>query len=260
MQKDDSLIIENINLSSRLFIGSGKYHSDEIIPDIVKASRAQVITVALRRVDLNSNKRNILEFIPSHCTLMPNTSGARNAEEAVRIARLARAAGCGNWIKIEVIQDTRNLLPDNFETIRATEILAAEGFVVFPYMSPDLGTARRLRDAGASAIMPLGAPIGTNRGFRTRELVSIIIDEIDLPVIVDAGIGKPSEAAEVMECGAAAVLVNTAIASSQNPVMMAEAFADAVNAGRKAFLAGAGLVSDKAIASSPLTGFLGERQ
>jgi thiazole synthase len=257
MEKDDSLTIGNIKLSSRLLIGSGKYHSDEIIPDIVKASGAQVITVALRRVDFDSNKRNILEVIPSHCVLMPNTSGARNAEEAVRIARLARAAGCGDWVKIEVIQDTRNLLPDNHETIRATEILAAEGFVVLPYMCPDLGAARRLRDAGAAAIMPLGAPIGTNRGFRTRELVSIIIDEIDLPVIVDAGIGKPSEAAEAMECGAAAVLINTAIASAQNPVLMAEAFADAVRAGRKAFIAGAGLVSDKAIASSPLTGFLG---
>ena len=254
----DILTIGGIDLTSRLFIGSGKYSSDAIIPSLLTASGAQVITVALRRVDLTSKRRNILEYIPKGCVIMPNTSGARTADEAVRIARLARASGCGGWIKIEVIQDNTHLLPDNIETIRAVEILAKEGFTVLPYMSPDLGAARRMRDAGAAAIMPLGAPIGTNRGIRTKELVQILIDEIDLPVILDAGIGRPSEAAEAMEMGAAAVLVNTAIASAENPVMMAEAFGLAVKAGRAAFLAGTGAVRTAAEASSPLTGFLGE--
>lgn len=258
MTDNDDLVIGGVSLSNRLFVGSGKYSCDALIPDLVAASGARVVTVALRRVDLNAKRENILSFIPEHCVLLPNTSGARTADEAVRIARLARASGCGDWIKIEVIQDSTNLLPDNFETIRATEILSKEGFVVLPYMSPDLSAARRLCDAGAAAVMPLGAPIGTNRGFRTKELVRIIIDEIDLPVVVDAGLGRPSEAAEAMECGAAAVLVNTAIATARDPVMMASAFADAVRAGRKAFLSGAGAVSDEARASSPLTGFLGE--
>ncbi|MGL5512514.1 MAG: thiazole synthase, partial [Sporomusa sp.] len=201
---------------------------------------------------------NIVAYIPQGCTLMPNTSGARTAEEAVRIARLARAAGCGNWIKIEVIADNRYLLPDNIETIKATEILAAEGFVVLPYMSPDLMSAKRLVAAGAAAVMPLGAPIGTNRGLKTKELVKIIIEEISLPIIVDAGIGRPSEAAEAMEMGAAAVLVNTAVATASNPAVMAEAFGLAVDAGRKAYLAGPGTILDFAAASSPLTGFLHE--
>lgn len=255
---DDTLTIGGTALTERLFIGSGKYSSDAIIPSLLTASGAQVITVALRRVDFSSKSRNILEYIPRSCVLMPNTSGARTADEAVRIARLARASGCGDWIKIEVIQDGRNLLPDNFETVRATEILAKEGFTVLPYMSPDLGAARRMLDAGAAAVMPLGSPIGTNRGIRTKELVQILIDEIDLPVIVDAGIGKPSEAAEAMEMGAAAVLVNTAIATAADPLRMAEAFGLAVRAGRNAFLAGTGAVRREAEASSPLTGFLGE--
>jgi thiazole synthase len=258
MELKDELKIGDVVLSSRLFVGSGKYSCDEIIPELVAVSGAQVVTVALRRVSLDGKTKGIVDFIPKQCVIMPNTSGARTADEAVRIARLARASGCGNWIKIEVIRDSRNLLPDNFETIRATEILSAEGFTVLPYMSPDLAAAQRMRDAGAAAIMPLGAPIGTNRGFRTKELVRIIIDEIDLPVIVDAGLGKPSEAAEAMECGAAAVLVNTAIATARDPVLMAGAFADAVRAGRMAFLAGAGAVARNARASSPLTGFIGE--
>ncbi|NLL04258.1 MAG: thiazole synthase [Clostridiaceae bacterium] len=253
----DKLTIGGIELGSRLLLGTGKFPSNAIIPQVIKSSGAKVITVALRRIDFDSEDENILKHIPKDCILMPNTSGARNADEAVRIARIARAAGCGNWIKIEVISDNKYLLPDNFETIRATEILAKEGFTVLPYMSPDLMTARRLKDAGASAVMPLGAPIGTNKGLRTRELVKILIDEIDLPIIVDAGLGRPSEAAEAMELGAAAVLVNTAIATSDDPISMGEAFGLAVLAGRKAFLSGAGAVKDFAEASSPLTGFLG---
>jgi thiazole synthase len=224
---------------------------------VIKSSGAQVITVALRRIDLDSDEENMLNYIPEGCILMPNTSGARNADEAVRIARLAKAAGCGNWIKIEVISDNKYLLPDNFETIKAIEILAKEGFIVLPYMSPDLMAAKRMRDAGAAAVMPLGAPIGTNKGLKTRELVRIMIDKIDLPVIVDAGLGKPSEAAEAMEIGAAGVLVNTAVATAGDPVGMAEAFGLAVKAGRMAYISGAGAVRDYAEASSPLTGFLG---
>lgn len=252
----DKLTIGGREISSRLFIGTGKFPANSIIPDVIKMSGAQVVTTALRRIDFDSDEENMLKYIPKDCILMPNTSGARNAEEAVRIARIARASGCGNFIKIEVISDNRYLLPDNMETIRATEMLVREGFTVLPYINPDLMDARRLKDAGAAAVMPLGAPIGTNKGLRTREMVKILIHEIDIPVIVDAGIGKPSEACEAMEIGAAAVLVNTAIATAGDPVVMAEAFANAVMAGRKAFLSGTGPVKEYAEASSPLTGFL----
>ncbi len=252
----DKFIIGGKELNSRLFIGTGKFPNKVVIPDVIKQSGSEVITMALRRVDLKSKDENIIEYIPKNCTLLPNTSGARNAEEAVRIARLAKAMGCGNWIKIEVISDNKYLLPDNLETIKATEILAKEGFVVLPYMNPDLMSAKRLVDAGASAVMPLGAPIGTNRGLQTKELVRILIDEIKLPIIVDAGIGKPSQAAEAMEMGAAAVLVNTAIATAGDPVKMAEAFSLAVKAGRIAYLSKVGPERKYAEASSPLTGFL----
>jgi thiazole synthase len=245
-------------LTSRLFIGTGKFASYDLIPKTIAASGAQVVTVALRRVDWETPGENMLEYLPNSVVVMPNTSGARNAAEAVRIARIAREAGCGDWVKIEVIVDQRYLLPDNFETLKATEILAKEGFVVLPYMSPDVAAAKRMADAGAAAVMPLGAPIGTNRGIRTRELVRIMIEELDLPVIVDAGIGKPSEAAEALEMGAAAVLVNTALATAEDPVMMAAAFSKAVEAGRLAFLSGPGVTREFASASSPLTGFLGE--
>ncbi len=245
-------------LSSRLFIGTGKYGADALIPDVCDASQSNVITVALRRVQVqNAKNQGIMSYIPKHMKLLPNTSGARNAEEAVRLARVARAAGCGNWIKIEVISDTRYLLPDGYETARATEILAKEDFVVLPYMNADLYVARDLANAGAAAIMPLGAPIGTNRGLRTKEMIAILIEEMDLPIIVDAGIGKPSEACEAMEMGAAACLVNTAIASANDPLSMAKAFALAVKAGREAYCAGLGAESSgMAVASSPLTGFL----
>ncbi len=253
---DDELIIGGTKLDSRLFIGTGKFADYRLIPRVISAAKARVVTVALRRVDFDTPEENMLEYLPKDIILMPNTSGARNAAEAIRIAHIAREAGCGNWVKIEIITDQKYLLPDNFETIKAIEVLAKENFVVLPYMSPDLMAARRMADAGAAAIMPLGAPIGTNRGLKTRELVAILIAEISLPVIVDAGIGRPSEAAEAMELGAAAVLVNTAIATANDPVLIAEAFGQAVIAGRKAYLAGPGATQRFAEASSPLTGFL----
>lgn len=253
---DDNLIIGSRQIASRLFIGTGKFADYALIPQVIKSAKAQVVTVALRRVDFGTPGENMLEYLPKDVILMPNTSGARSAAEAVRIARIAREAGGGNWVKIEIITDQKYLLPDNFETVRAIEVLAKEGFVVLPYMSPDLMAAKRMADAGAAAIMPLGAPIGTNRGLKTRELVQILVSEINLPIIVDAGIGRPSEAAEAMEMGAAAVLVNTAIATADNPILMAEAFGQAVAAGRKAYLAGTGATQRFAEASSPLTGFL----
>jgi thiazole synthase len=255
---DDRLKIGGRFLESRLFTGTGKYSDDALIPEIIRQSGSEVITVALRRVDFKATTTNVMAHIPEDIQLLPNTSGARNIDEAVRIARLAKASGCGNWIKIEVISDNKYLLPDGYATVKATEILANEGFVVLPYISPDLMIAKQLVDAGAAAVMPLGAPIGTNRGLKTKELIQILIDEIPLPVIVDAGIGKPSEACEAMEMGAAACLVNTAIASADDPVQMALAFGQAVKAGRHAYLAGPGATSWCANASSPLTGFLDE--
>jgi thiazole synthase len=252
----DQFIIGGQEVSSRLLLGTGKFSSNKIIPEVVRAAGAQVITVALRRVDPEKAEENIVSHIPAGCILMPNTSGARTAEEAVRIARLAKAAGCGNWIKIEVISDAKYLLPDNIETIKATQVLAAEGFVVLPYMSPDLMVAKKLVEAGAAAVMPLGSPIGSNRGIKTKELIRILIEEISVPIIVDAGIGRPSEAAEAMEMGAAAVLVNTAVATAGDPVAMARAFSMAVTAGRLAYLADPEDRKVYASASSPLTGFL----
>lgn len=253
----DNLIIGSRILDSRLFIGTGKYESREMLPRVIESSGSEVVTMALRRVNLADKEDNILKFIPQNIQLLPNTSGARNSEEAVRIARIAREMGCGNWIKIEVINDSKYLLPDNYETIKATEILAKEGFVVLPYMNPDLMVAKALVDAGAACVMPLGSPIGSNRGIRTEEMIRIIIDEIKIPIIVDAGIGKPSDAAKAMEMGADAVLVNTAIASSENPVDMGMAFSYAVKAGRMAYLSKLGRVLETAEPSSPLTGFLG---
>ncbi len=255
---EDMLKIGGVELKNRLFVGTGKYPSNKLIKEVLSESNSQVITLALRRIDLDNKEEDILSNIPKNVILLPNTSGATNAEEAVRIARIAKAMGCGNWIKIEVISDSKYLLPDNEETIKATEILAKEGFIVLPYMCPDLYAGRRLIEAGASAVMPLGAPIGSNRGIRTKELIEIMIDELDIPIIVDAGIGKPSQAMEAMEMGAAACLVNTAIASSKNPANMAKAFSMAVEGGRLAYLSKFGTVSKSGNASSPLTGFLGE--
>lgn len=253
---DDDLELGGATLENRLLLGTGKFSSHRLMEEAIRRSGVQLVTVALRRIDFDSREENVLEFVPPGCILMPNTSGARNAQEAVRIARIARAAGAGNWVKIEVIADHRYLLPDNYETIKATEILAGEGFVVLPYMNPDLMVARQLTAAGAAAVMPLGAPIGTNRGLQTKAMIRILIDEIDIPIIVDAGIGRPSQAAEAMEMGAAAVLVNTAIATAGDPVAMAVAFAAAVKAGRQAFLSGPAATKESADASSPLTGFL----
>lgn len=255
--RDDPLVIGGVTLKSRLFIGTGKYGDDALIPAVADASGAEVITVAMRRVE--PGQKGVMGHIPPTMRLLPNTSGARTAEEAVRLAHLARAAGCGDWIKIEVISDTRHLLPDGYGTAKATEVLAAEGFTVLPYINPDLYVARACVDAGAAAVMPLGAPIGTNRGLQTREMIAILIEELDIPIVVDAGIGLPSQACEAMEMGAAACLVNTAIASAGDPVRMARAFGLAVAAGREAWLAGPGAVKQRgegAEASSPLTGFL----
>ena len=255
---EDVLEIGGKKISNRLFIGTGKFASYPVMKSALEEARAKVITVALRRVDNTSKTDNILDYIPKTCIVMPNTSGARNADEAVRIARLARASGSTNWVKVEVIQDNKYLLPDNLETVRATEILAKEGFVVLPYMSPDLSMARRLVDAGAAAVMPLGSPIGSSRGVKTRELVEILVREIKIPVIVDAGLGAPSDACECMQLGCAAVLVNTAIAIAEDPVGMAKAFSMAVAAGRLGYLSGLPVSGIAADASSPLTGFLRE--
>lgn len=254
--RNDDLVIAGTRVTSRLITGSGKYGDDRIIPGVLAAAECDIVTVALRRVDLDRPGESILQHIPEGKTLLPNTSGARNAEEAVRIAHLAREVGCGNWIKIEVITDQKYLFPDNAETVKATATLADEGFVVLPYMYPDLPSARSMVDAGAAAVMPLGSPIGSNRGMRTRDFIEILIEEIDVPIIVDAGIGRPSDAALAMEIGADAILLNTAIATSGNPVRMAEAFKLAVRAGRTAYLAGLGSVGKAAQSSSPLTAFL----
>jgi thiazole synthase len=248
--------IAGMELKSRIFVGSGKFSNNELIPEIIKSSQTQVMTVAVRRFDFQNPKENILSYIPENVHVMPNTSGARNADEAVRIARVAKNAVKTNLIKIEIINDNKYLLPNNHQTAKACEILAKEGFKVFAYMNADLYAARDMQNAGATAVMPLGSPIGTNKGLKTKEMIRILIEEITVPIIVDAGIGKPSDACECMEMGCAAVMVNTSISSSRNPVLMAEAFKDAVNAGRKAFLAKLGAVSDRAKASSPLTDFL----
>ena len=253
---DDTLTLGGIHFTNRLLTGTGKFSANALIPKMLAASGSQMITVALRRIDPKAASGNIIDFIPKGVTLLPNTSGARNAEQAVRIARIAREAGCGDFIKIEVITDMKYLMPDNWETLCATEILAREGFIVLPYVLPDLPLAKRLENAGAAAVMPLGAPIGTNRGLETRPLIEMLIENCRLPVIVDAGIGRPSHAAQAMEMGAAAVLVNTAIATAKDPEAMGRAFDLAVRAGRGAYLAEMAGESQIAIASSPLTGFL----
>jgi len=251
----DKLIIGGHEFNSRFILGSGKYSLD-LIKAAIENAGAEIITLALRRANLGGSA-NVLDYIPKNVTLLPNTSGARNAEEAVRIARLAREIGCGDFIKIEVIRDSKYLLPDNYETIKATELLATEGFVVMPYMYPDLNVARDMVNAGASAIMPLAAPIGSNKGLSTGDFIKILVDEIEIPIIVDAGIGRPSQACEAMEMGVDAIMANTAIATAGNISAMAKAFKNAIEAGRTAYLSGLGPVLDNgASASSPLTGFL----
>jgi len=253
--KDDKLVIGGKEFNSRFILGSGKYSLD-LIKAAVENAGAELITVAVRRANTKDSE-NILDYIPKNITLLPNTSGARTAEEAVRIARLGRELGCGDFVKVEIMRDSKYLLPDNQETIRATEILAKEGFVVMPYMYPDLNVARDLVNAGAASIMPLAAPIGSNKGLATKEFIQILIDEIELPIIVDAGIGRPSQACEAMEMGAAAIMANTALATAGDVPQMASAFGKAVEAGREAYLAGLGRVLTRgASASDPLTGFL----
>ncbi|MGM9640821.1 MAG: thiazole synthase [Faecousia sp.] len=255
MQKNDKLVLGGHEFQSRFILGSGKY-SLSLIEAAVRDAGAEIITLAVRRANTR-DQESILDYIPKGVTLLPNTSGARNAEEAVRIARLARELGCGDFVKIEIMRDSKYLLPDNQETVRATEILAKEGFVVMPYMYPDLYAARALEDAGAAAIMPLASPIGSNKGLATKEFIQILIDETELPVIVDAGIGRPSQACEAMEMGAAAIMANTALATAGDLPLMASAFRQAIEAGRKAYLSGLGRVLTRgASASDPLTGFL----
>ena len=252
---NDPFVVGGVTLKSRLFIGTGKYSADSLIPAVAEACGAEVITVAMRRVE--KGQQGITAHIPKTMRLLPNTSGARTADEAVRLARLARAAGCGDWVKIEVISDTRHLLPDGYETAKATEMLVKEGFTVLPYINPDLYVARACVEAGAAAVMPLGAPIGTNRGLRTKEMIAILIEELNLPVVVDAGIGRPSQACEAMEMGAAAIMANTALATAGDLPQMASAFKKAIEAGREAYLSGLGRVLTRgASASDPLTGFL----
>ena len=253
--KNEKLVLGGQEFTSRFILGSGKF-SLELVKACIEKAGAEIITLALRRTN-EGGIANILDYIPKNVTLLPNTSGARNAEEAVRIARLSREITKSNFVKLEVIRDSKYLLPDNYETIKATEVLSKEGFVVMPYMYPDLNVARALVDAGAACIMPLAAPIGSNKGLSAKEFIQILIDEIDLPIIVDAGIGRPSQACEAMEMGADAVMANTAIATAGDVAVMAEAFKKAIEAGRSAYLSGMGRVIHKgASASSPLTGFL----
>ena len=255
MNTQDTWSLGGREFTSRFILGSGKY-SLELIEAAVRDAGAQMITLAVRRAN-TTDEESILGYVPQGGTLLRETSGARNAEEAVRIARLARELGCGDFVKIEIMRDTKYLLPDNQETIKATEILAKEGFVVMPYMYPDLNAARDLVSAGAACVMPLASPIGSNKGLATKEFIQILIDEIDLPVIVDAGIGRPSQACEAMEMGAAAIMANTALATAGDLPLMAAAFRQAIEAGRKAYLSGLGRVLARgASASDPLTGFL----
>ncbi|KGI56107.1 thiazole synthase [Campylobacter sp. MIT 97-5078] len=249
-----TLKLGKFEFNSRFILGSGKFNL-ELIEAAIKQANAEIITLALRRA-YTGKLENILDYIPKNITILPNTSGARTAEEALKIAKLARELCGAEMIKIEVIRDSKYLLPDNYESTKAVELLAKEGFTPLPYMYPDLYTARAMRDAGAAAIMPLGAPIGTNKGLKTKDFIQILLDEIDLPIIVDAGLGSPAQACEAMQMGVSAVMINTAIAMSSNIPQMARAFRLAIEAGREGFLAGIAQQSELARASSPLTGFL----
>ena len=255
--EDDPLVIAGRAFGSRLLLGTGKFASHRLMRDAIEASGTEIVTVALRRVDVSrAGEGDILDFLPSSVLLLPNTSGAVTAEEAVRLARLARAGGMPDFIKLEVTPDPRYLAPDPIETLRAVEMLVAEGFTVLPYCSADPVLCKRLAEAGAATVMPLGSWIGSNRGLRTRDAVEIIVEQATVPVVVDAGLGVPSDAALAMEIGADAVLVNTAIAVARDPVAMARGFALATEAGRLARLAGRAAPQVEAAASSPLTGFL----
>ncbi len=259
MADTDILKIADREFNSRLLVGTGKFSSGKEMAKALDASGCEIVTVALRRVDLDDPNDDMLSFIDTdRYLLLPNTSGARDAEEAIRLARLARAAGCEPWVKLEVTPDPYYLLPDPIETFKAAQVLIKDGFTVLPYINADPVLAKRLQEIGTATVMPLGAPIGTNKGVRTREQISIIIEQAVVPVVVDAGLGAPSHVAEAMEMGADAVLVNTALAISPRPSQVARAFRMAVEAGRQAFLAGIAPERKFAEASSPLTGFLGE--
>ncbi|MCU0588145.1 MAG: thiazole synthase [Syntrophobacteraceae bacterium] len=254
---DKPLVIAGRSFQSRLLLGTGKFASSRVMREALEASGAEIVTVALRRVELENPRDTILSVIDTErFLLLPNTSGARDADEAVRLARLARAAGCEPWVKLEVTPDPHYLLPDPVETLKAAEVLVKDGFIVLPYIHADPVLAKRLEDVGVATVMPLGSPIGSNRGIRTRDSIEIIIEKAGIPVVVDAGLGAPSHAAEALEMGADAVLVNTAIAVAGDPVGMARAFRKGVEAGREAYVSGLGASSRKAEASSPLTGFL----
>src|SRR5882762_3203453 len=257
--QNQPLVISKRMFRSRLILGTGKFSSPEAMRDALDASGAEIVTVALRRADLSGRKdpfANILEFIDARrYLLLPNTSGAMNANEAVRLARLAAAAGLPKWVKLEIHPDPRYLLPDPIETLAAAETLVKEGFTVLPYINADPVLAKRLQDVGTATVMPLGSPIGSNRGIETRPQIEIIIEQATVPVVVDAGLGAPSQAAEAMEMGADAVLVNTAIAIASDPVRMAQAFKKAIEAGREAHEIGLGEKQWTASATSPLTSF-----
>jgi thiazole synthase len=253
----DKLIIADREFDSRLLIGTGKFASNELMAKAIECSGTEIVTVALRRVDIENQNDDMLAVIDrDKYLLLPNTSGARDADEAVRLARLARAATGINWLKLEVTPDPYYLLPDPVETLKAAEILVKEDFIVLPYINADPVLAKKLEDVGTATVMPLASPIGSNQGLKTRSALEIIIEQANVPVVVDAGLGLPSHATDAMEIGADAVLVNTAIATAANPIDMAEAFRLAVIAGRKAYLSGPGSAAKKASASSPLTGFL----
>lgn len=249
----DNLIIAKTTFTSRLFLGTGKFSSHHLMQEAIEAASPSLVTVALRRIDLARKEGDILQFIDrKKFQLLPNTSGARNAKEAIFLSKLARESGLGNWVKLEVIPDPHYLMPDPIETLEAAKILVQEGFVILPYIQADPILAKRLEEVGCATVMPLAAAIGSNRGLKTREMLQIIIEQSQIPVVVDAGIGTPSQACEALEMGADAVLVNTAIATAEDPVLMAAAFRDAVIAGRKGFLAGRAQEKLKGEASSPL--------
>jgi thiazole synthase len=251
----DPLVIAGRRFGSRLFLGTGKFPSNRVLGDTIAACGTEMVTVALRRVDPSADE-DILEALPDSVLLLTNTSGADDADEAVRLARLARAAGLPTWVKLEITPDPRYLLPDPVETLRAAEVLCADGFTVLPYVNADPVLCKRLEEVGCATVMPLGSWIGSNQGLRTKAALEIIIEQSLVPVVVDAGIGAPSQAAEAMEMGADAVLVNTAIGTAGDPVAMGSAFRLGVEAGRRAFLAGLPAATGAAEASSPLTGFL----
>lgn len=253
----DRLTIGSRSFESRLLLGTGKFPSGLAMRAAVESSGTEIVTVALRRVDSTADSDDILDFLDTErVLLLPNTSGAQTADEALRLARLARSAGMPDWIKLEVTPDLRYLLPDPVETLRAAEMLVKDGFTVLPYMPADPVLAKRLEEVGTATVMPLGSPIGSNQGLRTEAALEIIIEQAQVPVVVDAGIGAPSHAARAMEMGADACLVNTAIAVAGDPAAMGEAFAAAVRAGRTAYLSGLAPAQKEASASSPLTGFL----